>query len=167
MPNPYAFISLFSFFIVLAVGWAVYLTCSRKPIHTSFFVLCLFNAYVAFPEFMMRQANDPQTALFWLKTQSFWRIVVIVVLHFSLIYIGKDAILRRWWGRIAFYGPVTAISFIYLGCTKIMCRPGKILIITMECWSPRADGIFQQVSRFPLCGSAMVNLPGMWWSPGI
>jgi PAS domain S-box-containing protein len=73
--------------------------------------LCLCNAYIAFTEFMMLQAGDPQTALFWLKVYTFWSLVIAISIHFLLIYTGKGHLARRWWVWALIYAPFLAISF--------------------------------------------------------
>ena len=103
-------ISFFSGVISMFIGNVVYFQSTKKPVHRLFFILCLFNAYWGFTEFMFRQASDVNDAFFWLRIYSFVIVIIPLGLHFTVLYTGRVSFLHRKWASAAIYLPVLAIS---------------------------------------------------------
>lgn len=108
----FVFFSLLCFLFFIFIGNFVFYQSRRKPVHKLFFALCLFHAYWSFTEFMMRQAIDPATALYWLKAQSGSLVTLSVAVHFLLVFTGRTDFSRKAWVRSALYGPMIVVSAI-------------------------------------------------------
>ena len=102
--------SFFSGIISMCIGNIVYFQSHKKPVHRLFFILCLFNAYWGFTEFMFRQASNMNDAFFWLRVHSFVIVVIPVGLHFTILYTGRLLCLQKKLTSAVLYIPVFAIS---------------------------------------------------------
>ncbi len=86
MIHIYTTLSLISFFVCLHLSAYVFFRNSRSRQNIVFSLFCLTLAIVCFAEFMFRQAETAQRALFWLNFQQLWPISLALLLHFVLIY---------------------------------------------------------------------------------
>ncbi|MFZ0451182.1 MAG: histidine kinase dimerization/phospho-acceptor domain-containing protein, partial [Desulfatiglandaceae bacterium] len=118
--NIFATISLFSWLFCLFVGSFVFFQSSKKQLHKVFMLLCLFNAYWGFTEFMYRQAGDPGIAFFWVKAQAFCPITVAAAVHFAMVFTGRSKVFQKRWPWAVLYGPPLIISIISLFTDQIV-----------------------------------------------
>ncbi|BBO86240.1 hypothetical protein DSCO28_68060 [Desulfosarcina ovata subsp. sediminis] len=107
-------VSFFSGLLSMFIGNIVYFHSSKKPVHKLFFILCLFNAYWGFTEFMFRQASDVNDAFLWLKIYVFVIVVIPVGLHFAVLYTGRVFFLQKKWVLATLYISVIGISISLL-----------------------------------------------------
>jgi PAS domain S-box-containing protein len=107
-------ISFFSGVLSIIIGNIVYFQTGRKPVHRLFFIMCLFNAYWGFTEFLFRQASSVDSAFFWQRVCSFVLIVIPVAFHFTLAYTGRASFLQRKWVLAAIYLSVLVIPILQL-----------------------------------------------------
>lgn len=85
---------------------------SRSRVNRSLAYLAMCFAMWGIGEFFMRQAGNPETALFWVRIEALGYVGVgSVYLRFSLLYSEQDHLLKRYWLRSALLIP----PFIFLG----------------------------------------------------
>ncbi|MFP4013756.1 MAG: PAS domain S-box protein [Chitinispirillaceae bacterium] len=82
----YTFLSLISTFVCLHLSAYVYFRDKRSRQNKLFSLLCLSLAYLCFIEFMFRQSETPERALFWLRLQTVWTFSLAFLVHFVLVY---------------------------------------------------------------------------------
>ena len=84
--NFFVLFSLLISVVCLALGIAVYLLDKKATLNKLFMAILIFNAYWAFSNFMMYQADSAQTAYFWVKTMVIWPFFSALMLHFTLVF---------------------------------------------------------------------------------
>jgi PAS domain S-box-containing protein len=67
-------------------------------------------SYVAFGEFMYRQAESLSAAAFWLKMSSIWPFNLALLLHFTLLFTGRGNLLQRKRSYFLIYLPALLFS---------------------------------------------------------
>jgi len=109
----FALFSLLSFIICLWFGISIYYLKKGNPVNRVYALLCFFNGFWAFAEFMYRQADSPSTAAFWIATTFIWPICAVLVLHFALVFT-KNKFISKKVSYIIIYGPTLFFAFSYL-----------------------------------------------------
>jgi hypothetical protein len=100
-----AWLSVCASAISLALGLAVYLLNKKETLNKLFMVTLIFNAYWAFAESMMYQANNVQIAYFWNQVMVLWPFWASLILHFTLVFTESNLLKQR---------PKTTYAAIYL-----------------------------------------------------
>ncbi len=108
-------------------NWVFYLG-TKKKLNQIFFFLCLSISFWAFTEFMLRQADTPETAYFWLKASAFWPLTVSLFNHFALVFSENKKLLANKLTYIIIYTP--SIVFSIVDSTTNLIRAG----VTKEFW---------------------------------
>ncbi|MFP4164939.1 MAG: ATP-binding protein [Chitinispirillaceae bacterium] len=113
MISLYTFLSLISTFVCLHLAAYVYFKNKKSRQNKLFSSLCLSLAFLCFVEFMFRESETPQRALFWLRFESVWSFSLALLLHFVLVYTKS---LSRNVRKILFlvYLPAFAFSILNL-----------------------------------------------------
>ncbi|HEX3047805.1 MAG TPA: ATP-binding protein [Bacillota bacterium] len=112
----YSFLSLFSCVIIFILGDFVYHQNKRDRLNIIFTIYCICISCAAFGEFMYRQAESLQVATFWLKIASFWPFNLALLLHFTLLFTGRENLLKRNRNYLLIYLPAllfTILAFLF------------------------------------------------------
>lgn len=139
--NGFAFISLGSCTISFLLGNFVYYQNKRDSLNVIFAFYCLCMAYLAFAEFMYRQATSMSMADLWLKASALWPFNLALLLHFTLIFTGYRNFFKTKWSYFLIYIPILIFSITaflltepikeYWGYTY--CRTTSMKIIGNSC----------------------------------
>jgi PAS domain S-box-containing protein len=116
MPLPwFALLSLFNAVLAFFLAGFVYHLNPRKTPNRVFSLFCLTVSAWAFAEFMLRQAESPAAAGFWLHVSGFWPFILATLLHFLLAYTYRRNLLKNPLLYLGIYLP--AALFTGLSCT--------------------------------------------------
>ncbi|MCK9151212.1 histidine kinase dimerization/phosphoacceptor domain -containing protein [Methanobacterium alcaliphilum] len=118
--NTYALISLLAFMICFFLGNFIYHKNPQNALNRMIAVLCILVGFLAFIEFLYRQAPNYETAYFWLKISTLWPFVPSVLLHISLIFTSQKKILKHKITYLAIYLPAIIISAIALSTNLLL-----------------------------------------------
>ncbi len=146
MINAFAFLSLVASVVCSFLGVTVYFLNQKSRLNKLFMVLLLANAYWTFVEFMMRQANDIETAALWNKVLFLWPFIISLMLHFALVYTESD-LLKKKATYVFLYSPALLFSIIDLATDQISKLPvlqpwGYAPAISVGSWICHLDGIW-------------------------
>lgn len=111
--NVYAIISLIAFMTCFFLGNFIYHKNSKNQLNIMIAALCIIVGFLAFTEFMYRQAETLQIAFLWLKISSIWPLVPSLLLHISLIFT-KSNFLKKKLTYIFIYLPPMIIITLSL-----------------------------------------------------
>ncbi|MBM4240345.1 MAG: PAS domain S-box protein [Euryarchaeota archaeon] len=112
--NIYALISLAAFMLCFFFGNFIYHKNPKSQLNKMVAILCVLVAFLAFVEFGYRQAQDFDTAFYWLKLSTLWPFVPSVLLHIALIFTKKTKLLTNKLTYILIYSPAFIISGLAL-----------------------------------------------------
>ena len=85
----YSLITIFSFFMVLSLGFYVYSKDVKSKVHILFTVISVFTAFNLFAEFELMTSSSITEASSWLKPIVFvWPILFAIQIHFLIVYTG-------------------------------------------------------------------------------
>jgi hypothetical protein len=93
--NIYALLSLCASTISITLGIRVYFLNKKSVVNKLFMLTMIANAYWAFCEFMLSQANTVETAAFWGKALSFWPFLVAFSTSFYACFHRKRLIKKQ------------------------------------------------------------------------
>lgn len=82
------FFCLLSAFTTCALGFFVFAQDTSSRINRLFLASMLGASYWALGEFFIWQAINPEGILFWLKVSACWPVVIVLTVHFVLVYTG-------------------------------------------------------------------------------
>ena len=118
------FASLVTTFITLIMGSLVLVRNPRERLNQIFFLLCLTIVYIEFSLSQAREASSLDNVFFWFHFATFWPFLGSLLLHFSLVFSQRQALLRSNWSYVGMYGPPLALSIVglkfYTGGTPIL-----------------------------------------------
>ncbi len=123
--NAFALLSMLSCVIVFLLGSFIFLRDTRKPLSRIFMLLCLSLALWSFAEFGYRQADNLETAYFWLKLSDLSFIVSPVLLHFVLVFTREWRLLRSKLTYLLLYAPALVVILVSLTTDMIGGEPVK------------------------------------------
>lgn len=145
--NVYAIISLIAFMTCFFLGNFIYHKNSKNQLNIMIAVLCITVGFLAFTEFMYRQAETLQIAFFWLKISSIWPLVPSLLLHISLIFTKSNFLKNKLTYIFIYLPPIIIITLSmttnllldqvlkeYWGWTYAM-PPDPILFNIMAIWT--------------------------------
>ncbi len=125
--NYYALISFLISLVSVFFGLFVFEKHKKSPLNRIFLILCLFLSYSTFVEFMYRQSDIRDTAVFWIRLNSFWPFIFPIILHFVLVLTERIGKKFRWPLRITLYLPPAGLTVYYLtkkwAATEIVQKP--------------------------------------------
>jgi PAS domain S-box-containing protein len=121
----YAIIPLASFFLCTLLGSLVSNRDAKSSINRLFGLMAFSFAAQSFIEFGYRQSNSLDQAMFWWRLDVFWAISVAILLHFTLSFTEKTALLKRKWIYFLIYMPAIAL-LIYDQSTHLITGPPKL-----------------------------------------
>ncbi|HEX3047711.1 MAG TPA: ATP-binding protein [Bacillota bacterium] len=119
--NLFASVSLLSGVCMFFLGNFVYYQNKRDKINIVFALYCLCMSYTAFCEFMYRQAGSGEIAFWWLKISFLWPFSLALILHFTLLFINYQNLLKRKLIYLLMYLPTLLFSIGVL----LFCEPLK------------------------------------------
>ncbi|MGD6934566.1 MAG: ATP-binding protein [Candidatus Bathyarchaeia archaeon] len=122
--NFLAWFSLLISIVCLALGIAVYFLDKKAKLNKLFLAILIFNAYWAFSNFMMYQADNAQTAYFWVKTMVVWPFFSALMLHFTLVFTESSLLNNKKIYGIM-YLPASVFAVIDLTTDWISALPTK------------------------------------------
>ena len=120
-----SFLGVFSLLtsgLCLALGFAVYILDRKARLNRLFMAILVFNAYWAFAEFMMFQADSVQTAYFWNRVLVLWPFFPALMLHFTLAFT-ESSLLKNKLTYVFLYLPVSVFAVIDLTTDWISALP--------------------------------------------
>jgi PAS domain S-box-containing protein len=117
--NIFILLSLFSSLTLLFLGNWVYSLDKKKPLNRIFLILCLSLSYWAFTEFMLRQADTPDTAYFWMKMSILWPFTLSLFVHLALVFSEEKKLLANKLTYLLIYGPAVFFSIVDLATNLI------------------------------------------------
>jgi PAS domain S-box-containing protein len=120
--NFFAWFSLLTSGICLALGVSVYFLDRKATLNKLFMAILIFNAYWGFTEFMMYQADSAQTAYFWNKILVLWPFFSALMLHFTLVFTESNLLKNRA-TYIFMYFPAAVFAVIDLTTDWISATP--------------------------------------------
>jgi len=123
--NVFALLSILSCVVVFLLGSFIFLRDTRKPLNRVFILLCLSLALWSFAEFGYRQADNLETAYFWLKLSDLSFIVAPVLLHFVLVFTQERKLLRNKLTYLLLYAPALVVILLALPTNLIGGEPVK------------------------------------------
>ncbi|MDD1686339.1 ATP-binding protein [Methanoregula sp.] len=85
---------LLSAFTAGALGFFVYAQNTKSLVNRLFLASMLGGMYWALGEFFIWYTGSYEGTLFWLKASSFWPVVIVITVHFVLVYT-KNAFAQR------------------------------------------------------------------------
>jgi len=103
--NVYILLPLVSAILIFVLGIAVFDLDKTGRVNRLFLLLCITASFWAFSEFMLRQAESPGTALFWMRLTSFWVFAPPLLFQFIVVFTGNEKPGRRWWLLPLIYVP--------------------------------------------------------------
>ncbi len=120
--NFFAWFSLLTSVVCLALGIAVYFLDKKATLNKLFMAILIFNAYWGFSEFMLYQAESAQVAYFWVKAMVIWPFLSALMLHFTLVFTESSLLNnKKIYGFI--YLPATIFAVIDLTTNWISAFP--------------------------------------------
>ncbi|HEX3047804.1 MAG TPA: ATP-binding protein [Bacillota bacterium] len=119
--NLFALLSLLSAVCMFFLGNFVYYQNKRNKINIVFALYCLCMSYTAFCEFMYRQAENREIAFWWLKVSFLWPFSLAFLIHFTLLFINYQNLLKRKLIYFLMYLPMLLFSIGVL----LFCEPLK------------------------------------------
>lgn len=119
----FAFLSLISSIIVLALGIFVYSQKRKSPLNQVFLFLCIMAFYWAFTESMLRDADSISSAYMWMKLTVLWTFIPAAALHFLLVFTKSGLLRRGRWTPVLIYAPAALFSIIELTTDQIITTP--------------------------------------------
>jgi PAS domain S-box-containing protein len=122
--NFFVLFSLLTSVVCLALGIAVYLLDRKATLNKLFMAILIFNAYWAFSNFMMYQANSAQEAYFWVKAMVIWPFFSALILHFTLVFT-DNGLLKNKKIFALMYIPAAVFAVIDLTTDWISALPVK------------------------------------------
>jgi PAS domain S-box-containing protein len=154
--NIYAIVSLCASAISIALGLSVYFLNRKATLNKLFLLTMAANAYWAFCQFMICQAQTVADAFLWTKVLSFWPFLVALMLHFTLVFTESD-FLRHRLSYLAIYLPAVVFSLIDLSTGGVTATP------VLEPWgysAPFSSSIVSAIGALWACtlGLLMVFL---------
>ncbi len=111
--NVYALMSLIAFMVCFFLGNFIYHKNPKSQLNKMITLLSLLVGFLALVEYEYRQAENFQTAFFWIKISTLWPLVPSLLLHISLIFT-KSKILKNKLANILIYLPPIIIILISL-----------------------------------------------------
>ena len=123
--NAFALLSIISCLAVFLLGSFIFLRDTRKPLNRVFMLLCLSSALWSFTEFGYRQADNFDTAYFWLKLGALSFILAPVLVHFALVLTQEWKLLRNKLTYLLLYAPALAVILLSLTTNMIRGEPVK------------------------------------------
>ncbi len=122
--NFFAWFSLLTSGVCLAIGLAVYFIDKKALLNKLFMAILAFNTYWAFCEFMLYQAGNLQEAIFWNKALFLWPFFSSLMLHFTLAFTENNLLTHKW--TYAFlYLPPSIFATLDLATDLISAVPAK------------------------------------------
>ncbi|MGB7789020.1 PAS domain S-box protein [Methanoregula sp.] len=119
----FAFLSLISSILVLALGIFVYSTNRKIPLNQVFLLICMLAFYWTFMESMLRDADTISSAYVWMKLTFLWVFLPAAGLHFILLFTKSDLLRRGRWIYVLVYAPAAFFSIIELTTNQIITTP--------------------------------------------
>ena len=115
--NPWAMLSLISGITNFVLAVYVLSSAPKRTLNRLFSILAMSLAVWGFAEFGGRTTTDPETVgLLWLRVAAVgWCLMASFYLHFVLVFLKKERILKNPLTYLALYTP--PIIFLYLSCT--------------------------------------------------
>ncbi|MFA5366118.1 MAG: ATP-binding protein [Candidatus Bathyarchaeia archaeon] len=122
--NLFAWFSLLTSGVCLAIGLAVYFLDKKALLNKLFMATLVFNAYWAFCEFMMYQASNVTEAYFWNRALVLWPFFSALMLHFTLAFT-ESSLLKHKATYVFLYLPVSVFAVLDLTTNLISAMPVK------------------------------------------
>lgn len=110
--NIFILLSLFSSVTLFFLGIWVYFLAEKKQLNRVFLLLCLSLSYWAFTEFMLRQAETPDTAYLWMKVSTLWPFALAFFVHFALVFSEERKLLANKLTYVLIYGPAIVFFIV-------------------------------------------------------
>ena len=122
--NVFAWFSLLTSGVCLAIGLAVYFLDKKALLNKLFMATLVFNAYWAFCEFMMYQASNVTEAFLWNRALVLWPFFSALMLHFTLVFTESN-LLKNKATYVFLYLPPSIFAGVDLTTDLISAIPIK------------------------------------------
>ena len=110
--NVLAWFSLLNVLLFLMVGYKVSELLPKGTIRKIFNALSILFAYSAFSEFMVRQAESPETAKLWLQLGGLWPLLYPLFLHFTWTVLHPQKSKKWKWAFVLSYATGLVLSVL-------------------------------------------------------
>jgi len=112
--NIMVYIYLFTCLCYAYVGMVTYIYDSKNKLNRIFFILCLDLALWALMLTLVNAVPDAETATVFRRIATiFWSAIFCLLLHFIIILIKKDMILKKPLVSVLFYSPALISVYLY------------------------------------------------------
>jgi PAS domain S-box-containing protein len=119
--NIYALLSLLASIISISLAAGLYAAKRKAILNKLVILILLVNAYWAFGESMLRQADSLESAVFWVKVISFFPLLLPLLVHAALVFTENNQIKKKY-SLILLYTPTLLLSFLQL-TTDLLFSP--------------------------------------------
>ena len=119
----FAFLSLISSIIMLALGILVYSQNRKSPLNRVFLLICMLAFYWAFTESMLRDADSISSAYLWMKLTFLWIFLPAASFHLILLFTKSGLLHRGRWIYVVIYAPAALFSILELTTNQIITTP--------------------------------------------
>ena len=111
--NIFAFLPLLSFVLAILIGSFVYFQNRKNTLNKTFFSFCLFAFFWGLGGFMLRQVETFEAAAFWIGLiMILWPFAIVSLVHFSLVFSGKEPFLQKKIAYVVLYGPALSVAIL-------------------------------------------------------
>ena len=103
-----------AFIIYLLLGAYVLYLNSKAVLNRVFFFVLIFLSIWTIGLFFANSSTDMKTCLIWRRVSAFgWGSIFSLLLHFFLLYTGRNKILKKWWVYIPLYLPAAITVYVF------------------------------------------------------
>lgn len=126
--NPYAIISIVAAITSFFIANFIYFRNPKNSLNRTIAVFSTLVALMALFEFAYRLAENPQSAVFWLKLSALWPLIPAVIANIALVFTRRSHILKLKISYLIIYGPALIFVILGIGTDLFMGPP------VMEYW---------------------------------
>jgi PAS domain S-box-containing protein len=110
--NVFAFTSLIASIISFFLANFIYFTNPKSELNRIVSILAVVISFMAFTEFMYRQADSYYNAYLWIKISTLWPFIPAILLNIAIIFTGRKNIFKNKLKHFLLYLPAIIISTI-------------------------------------------------------
>ncbi len=115
--NVFALISLFACAVSIILAGIVYSEDRKNHVSKIFLLLCCFEIFFCFTDFMVKQSESKASLVFWVRCEFLWPVIYASMLHFALAFTKVPTANNKKHLSIL-YGFSIVISFVFLFAIK-------------------------------------------------
>lgn len=118
-------LSLLAAVVSIFTGVLVLYRAPRQRLNILFMLYCLTTSYWAYAEHEYRHAESYELARAWFLFGSFWPLLLAFILHFMLVFTGRQRLLSHRLTYVVIYGLPLAFSLLELRSFGITGGPAS------------------------------------------